>query len=162
MESAAQRKATTNYRKGKTKSLSITLFPKDQDIIDWLDKQPRKAQYIRDLIRNDMAAKEHTMHEKYPRNYKFVSADGQNVEVKVSGDYQISSDHDWDVLTDTDQAFIEQDDGSGVMDWLDENVQLEDNQRHFAENMIVTVMAYNDMTFEQLLDYQAEYESKKH
>ena len=76
MESAAQRKATTNYRKGKTKSLSITLFPKDQDIIDWLDKQPRKAQYIRDLIRNDMAAKEHTMYEKYPRNYISVLSYG--------------------------------------------------------------------------------------
>ena len=102
------------------------------------------------------------MSNLYPRSYEFVSADGQNVEIKISGDYSISSDHDWDILTDNDQTFIEEDDGSGVIDWLDEHVKLEDNQRHFVENMIVTVMSYHEMTFDQLLDYQANYEGKQH
>lgn len=102
------------------------------------------------------------MSNLYPRSYEFVSADGQNVEVKISGDYSISSDHDWDVLTDNDQTFIEEDDGSEVIDWLDEHVKLEDNQRHFVENMIISVMSYHDMTFDQLLDYQTNYEGKQH
>ena len=104
--------------------------------------------------------REATMNEKYPRKYQFISDDGQNVEVKISGDYSDNGIHDWDVLTDSDQAYIEEDDGNGVVDWLNEHVKLAENQRHFVENMIITVMAYNEMTFDQLLDYQANHESK--
>lgn len=47
----------TKYRKNKCKQLNITLFPKDQDIIDWLDGMDNKAEYIRTLIRDDMKRK---------------------------------------------------------------------------------------------------------
>ena len=50
-------KAVLKYRKAKCKQLNITLFPKDQDIIDWLDGVERKAEYIRTLIREDMKRK---------------------------------------------------------------------------------------------------------
>lgn len=52
-----QRKALNKYRKSKCKQLNITLFPKDQDIIDYLEGVESKAAYIRELIREDMKRK---------------------------------------------------------------------------------------------------------
>lgn len=54
MESDAQRKANLAYRKKSTKQLNITLYPADQDIVDWLDGIANKAEYVRNLIREDM------------------------------------------------------------------------------------------------------------
>lgn len=53
-ETSAQRKATLKYRRDKTRTFTLTLYPKDADIISWLDAQPSKAQAIRDAIRSYM------------------------------------------------------------------------------------------------------------
>lgn len=57
METPANRRAALNYRKRNVKQLSISLYPKDADIIEWLDnlQGEGKAEYIRRLIRDDMA-----------------------------------------------------------------------------------------------------------
>lgn len=162
MKSDAQRRAENNYRK-KTKQIILRFYPNSESdlaIYSWLKKQENTTDYLKSLVAEDMAERRETMNEKYPRSYRFVSADGQTVEVRISGDYDISSDHDWDVLTDTDQTYIEEDDGSEVFEWIEEHVEFEENQRRFVENMIVTVMAYRDWTFDQLLDSQAEHEAK--
>lgn len=159
MVSEAQKKASAKYQKEKIKQVTIKFSPADADVYDYINGKTSRAGYIKELIRKDME-REATMNEKYPRKYQFISDDGQNVEVKISGDYSDNGIHDWDVLTDSDQAYIEEDDGNGVVDWLNEHVKLAENQRHFVENMIITVMAYNEMTFDQLLDYQANHESK--
>lgn len=62
VKSEAQKKYQKNYRERRT-MIYITLFPKDRDIIDYLEKTfPRtkakqrggKSEYIRRLIRDDM------------------------------------------------------------------------------------------------------------
>lgn len=46
------------YRKNNTKLVSIRMYmPKDGDILEWIDQQPMKQQYLRDLIRADMERK---------------------------------------------------------------------------------------------------------
>lgn len=57
-QTKAQRKASLAYKKRNTKTLSITLFPADADIIEWLDGIDGKAAYIRKLIRDDMKRRE--------------------------------------------------------------------------------------------------------
>lgn len=42
------------YTKKSVKQLNISLFPSDQDIIDHLETIPKKAEYIRRLIREDI------------------------------------------------------------------------------------------------------------
>lgn len=55
METKAERKANLNYRKGNVKQLVVALYPKDADIIEWLDNlKEGKQAYIRRLIREDM------------------------------------------------------------------------------------------------------------
>lgn len=46
--------SVSRYRKNKCKQLQITLFPKDKDIIEFLDGMEGKAAYVRALIREDM------------------------------------------------------------------------------------------------------------
>lgn len=53
-QTKAQRKASLAYKKKRTKTLCITLFPADEDIIQWLDGINGKAAYIRRLIREDI------------------------------------------------------------------------------------------------------------
>lgn len=53
-ESKAQRRATLKYRKEKTKQLAMRFYPDDMDVWEHLDKQPNKAAYIKELIRDDM------------------------------------------------------------------------------------------------------------
>lgn len=52
-----QNKAVIKYRREKCKQIQVTLFPKDRDIIEWLDGMTGKAEYIRTLIREDMKRK---------------------------------------------------------------------------------------------------------
>ena len=53
MPSEAQKKANKKYKQ-KIKQIPIDFYPTDADILEHLDKQPRKATYIKDLIRKDM------------------------------------------------------------------------------------------------------------
>ena len=48
------RKADLKYRKNNVTQLNVALYPKDQDIVDYLEGMPNKAEYIRQLIRQDM------------------------------------------------------------------------------------------------------------
>lgn len=54
METDAQRRATLKYRKEHTHQLSMTFFPADEDLWEHLQRQPKKADYVRALIRADM------------------------------------------------------------------------------------------------------------
>ncbi len=53
-QTEAQRRASLKYTKKSVKQLNIALYPTDQDIIDHLEKIPKKAEYIRRLIREDI------------------------------------------------------------------------------------------------------------
>lgn len=58
MESKAQRKATAAYRKKNVKQLTVSLYPADADIIEWLEtmsEKEGKAAYIRRIVREDIA-----------------------------------------------------------------------------------------------------------
>lgn len=50
----AQRKAALKYRKAKTKTFTLTLYPSDADIIEWLDAQSQKARAVKAAIRKAM------------------------------------------------------------------------------------------------------------
>ena len=54
MVSDAQRRADLKYKKEKTHQLAIRFFPKDERLWEHLQSQPRKAEYIKRLIREDM------------------------------------------------------------------------------------------------------------
>lgn len=53
MATEAQRKALNAYRE-KGKRMTIDFYPKELDLVDWINQQPKKATYIKDLIRADM------------------------------------------------------------------------------------------------------------
>lgn len=54
MQTEAQRRAALKYRKEKTRSFTLTLYPSDSDIIEWLDRQQHKAKAIKEAIRNEI------------------------------------------------------------------------------------------------------------
>lgn len=54
MQTEAQRKAALKYRKEKTRSFTLTLYPSDADIIEWLDRQTSKAKAVKEAIRNSI------------------------------------------------------------------------------------------------------------
>lgn len=57
--SEAQARATAKYRAEKARRFLLTFWPKDADLYEHLQRQPQKAEYLRNLIRQDM--------EKEPR-----------------------------------------------------------------------------------------------
>lgn len=50
----AQARATSKYRAGSTHSFSLVFFPKDEQLWEHLQNQPKKAEYLRELIKKDM------------------------------------------------------------------------------------------------------------
>ena len=52
--SEAQARATAKYRAAKVKRFLLTFYPKDADLYEHLQRQPQKAEYLRNLIRQDM------------------------------------------------------------------------------------------------------------
>ena len=57
MSTKAQIKASAKYNKENTVSLSIRFFKEsDADVIEWIGKQENKADAIRQLIRQAIAA----------------------------------------------------------------------------------------------------------
>lgn len=55
METDARRRASAKYKREKTHQLAIRFFPADEALWRHLQEQPRKAEYIKRLIREDMA-----------------------------------------------------------------------------------------------------------
>lgn len=58
MATEAQLRATDNYRKKSVKTFTVKFFPADHDLYEYLQTQPKKAEYIRELIRADMERKQ--------------------------------------------------------------------------------------------------------
>ncbi len=54
MTSEAQKKADAKYKREKTKQALIRFYPKDREIWGHLQAQPKKAEYIKRLISEDM------------------------------------------------------------------------------------------------------------
>lgn len=59
--SDAKKQAMAKYRKNKVKQVSLSLFPTDQDIIDYLDfiksEGGQVSGFIKKLIRDDLSTK---------------------------------------------------------------------------------------------------------
>ena len=53
-QTEAQKRATAKYVKDKTRQFLVRFFPADADLWEHLQRQPRKAEYIKRLIREDM------------------------------------------------------------------------------------------------------------
>lgn len=53
MVSEAEKRAKAKYRK-KVKQAIVSFYPKDEELYEWLERQPNKSGYIRELIRRDM------------------------------------------------------------------------------------------------------------
>lgn len=55
-ESEAQRRAWKKYRAEKVKQLNIAFYPDDVELYEYVAKQPNKAGFIKELIREAMDA----------------------------------------------------------------------------------------------------------
>lgn len=53
MTSESQRKAIAKYKQ-KVKKITIDFAPTEADILEHINKQPKKQTYIKNLIRKDM------------------------------------------------------------------------------------------------------------
>ena len=58
MVSDAQKRADAKYKREKTHQLAIRFFPKDERLWEHLQKQQKKAEYIKRLIQQDMKGAE--------------------------------------------------------------------------------------------------------
>ena len=63
-QTQAQAKAAAKYRAEKVKQFLMTFYPKDADLWEWVQAQPKKAEYIRELIRRDMGTSGNISREK--------------------------------------------------------------------------------------------------
>lgn len=52
--SDAQRKANEKYRRSSVRQVTVRFYPDDAEVWEWLQSQPNKQGYIRELIRDDM------------------------------------------------------------------------------------------------------------
>ena len=57
MISEAQKRAHAKYQQEKVKKKLVRFFPKDQDLLEWLEQQPSQNAYVLDLIRRDMESR---------------------------------------------------------------------------------------------------------
>lgn len=55
--SAAQLRAAQKYKQEKIKRITVEFSPKDAELWEHIQKQPKKQTYIKDLIRADMGTK---------------------------------------------------------------------------------------------------------
>lgn len=53
-EYESTKRAKAKYRKDKTKSFTLTFFPRDMELYEHLQAQPNKSAYIKALIAADM------------------------------------------------------------------------------------------------------------
>lgn len=56
MRSDAQKSAESKYRKEKVRQHTLKFYPADADLYEFLQKQPNKNGYLKQLIRRDMEA----------------------------------------------------------------------------------------------------------
>lgn len=55
MQTESQKRALAKYRSASVKQLNIKFFPKDKELYGFAKSQPNVGEYIRSLIRNDIA-----------------------------------------------------------------------------------------------------------
>ena len=56
VQSESQRRAALKYRKEKTRTFTLTLYPSDSDIVAWLDSKTGKAAAVKQAIREYIAS----------------------------------------------------------------------------------------------------------
>lgn len=54
MVSEAQKKASAKYQREKTVRKAVVFYPKDAELLEWLNAQGNAQGYIKRLIREDM------------------------------------------------------------------------------------------------------------
>ncbi len=54
MDSEAQKKAKAKYKAEKVKKMLLEFYPTDAELLEHLEKQPKKQTYIKNLIREDI------------------------------------------------------------------------------------------------------------
>lgn len=54
MLTEAQKRAQAKYNKANVRQTAVRFYPSERDMWEWLEKQPNKAGYIKELIRADM------------------------------------------------------------------------------------------------------------
>ena len=54
MLTEAQKRAQAKYNKANVRQTAVRFYPAERDMWEWLEKQPNKAGYIKELIRADM------------------------------------------------------------------------------------------------------------
>lgn len=52
----AQKRAKSKYERLHVKQVKLVMYPTEADLLEWLNQQPNKQGYIKDLIRKDMEA----------------------------------------------------------------------------------------------------------
>lgn len=57
MASEAQRNAVKRYEAENVTRRNVKFYPKDEELLAWYEKQPRKNEYLLGLIRDDMEAR---------------------------------------------------------------------------------------------------------
>jgi hypothetical protein len=92
------------------------------------------------------------------KDYTFTLASGEDVKVRIVGEYTEKSDHDWTIECGDFYEEVSEDDGQQVNDLIEKNFNLMPNQARFVSMVIVDVMGYGSMTLEEALDDQARFE----
>ena len=54
MPTEAQRRAVAKYKRERTRGKSLTFYPAERDLLEWLESQPNQSGYFKALIRQDM------------------------------------------------------------------------------------------------------------
>lgn len=54
MLTEAQKRAQAKYNKANVRQCAVRFYPTEREMWEWLEKQPNKAGYIKELIRADM------------------------------------------------------------------------------------------------------------
>lgn len=57
MASEAQKRAAAKYKRDNVKTKLLRFFPKDMDLLEWVEQQESQNAYILGLIREDMDKK---------------------------------------------------------------------------------------------------------
>ena len=57
MASEAQRNAVKRYEEKNVTRRNVKFYPKDAELLEWYEQQPRKNEYLLGLIRADMESR---------------------------------------------------------------------------------------------------------
>ncbi len=98
------------------------------------------------------------------KKHQFVSANGIDVEISITGSYRDCPDKDiWVIASNGyDEEFYECGDEDMIIEALEENgIELDEFPRHFLKMVILDCMILGELTLDQALDYQARWEAEQ-